>query len=116
MNVDLIATPTTASTATPIRPDALATGESDFVTLDRMTHFITAANVTGLPAISLPAGYDATGLPIGMQLIARAWREDVLLRTASVAETLIQRRTPRVRYSLLTTSHAPPVEPAPLAR
>jgi hypothetical protein len=36
-----------------------------------------------------------------MQLIGRAWREDVLLRVAATAERLIERRPPRVRYPLL---------------
>ena len=40
-------------------------------------------NVTGQPAISLPLARDASGLPIGVQLVARYGREDVLLRVAS---------------------------------
>ncbi|MDA4116206.1 MAG: Asp-tRNA(Asn)/Glu-tRNA(Gln) amidotransferase subunit GatA [Thaumarchaeota archaeon] len=42
-----------------------------------------AANLTGLPAISVPCGF-VDGLPVGMQLIAPRFREDVLL-TAAVA-------------------------------
>jgi aspartyl-tRNA(Asn)/glutamyl-tRNA(Gln) amidotransferase subunit A len=42
-----------------------------------------AANLTGLPAISVPCGR-ADGLPVGMQLIAPKFREDVLLDIASV--------------------------------
>jgi Asp-tRNA(Asn)/Glu-tRNA(Gln) amidotransferase A subunit family amidase len=99
--VDVIATPATATTAPLVPPDALATGESDFVTLDRMTRFVTAANITGLPAISFPAGYDERGLPIGLQLIGRPWQEDVLLHFAACAEPLVPRRPPRVRYRLL---------------
>jgi Asp-tRNA(Asn)/Glu-tRNA(Gln) amidotransferase A subunit family amidase len=99
--VDVIATPTTAATATVISPAALRAGESDFVTLDRMTRFVTAANITGLPAISFPAGYDDRGLPIGLQLIGRPWQEDVLLHFAACAEPLVPRRPPRVRYRLL---------------
>jgi aspartyl-tRNA(Asn)/glutamyl-tRNA(Gln) amidotransferase subunit A len=40
-----------------------------------------AANLTGLPAISIPCGF-VDGLPVGMQLIAPRFREDVLLRVA----------------------------------
>jgi Asp-tRNA(Asn)/Glu-tRNA(Gln) amidotransferase A subunit family amidase len=99
--VDVIATPTTAGTAPVVSPDALASGESDFVSLDRMSRFVTAANVTGLPAISFPAGYDGNGMPVGLQLIGRPWQEDVLLHVAACAEPLVPRRRPRVGYSLL---------------
>ena len=39
-------------------------------------------NLAGLPAISFPAGFSAAGLPIGLQLIARPFAEECLLRTA----------------------------------
>jgi Asp-tRNA(Asn)/Glu-tRNA(Gln) amidotransferase A subunit family amidase len=90
--VDAIATPATAVSAPPLRPDALPSGESDFTTLDLLSRFVTAANLTGHPAISFPAGYDGGGLPVGLQLIGRPWREDVLLRVADVAGRLIERR------------------------
>ena len=96
-----IATPACGVVAPPLRPDAIASGESDFTLLDRMSRFATAANLTGHPAISIPAGYDSSGLPVGLQLIGRPWREDVLLRAAAVAERLVERRLPRVRFDLL---------------
>ena len=46
----------------------------------------TLANVTGHPAISVPAGLDAAGVPIGVQLIARRGREDLLLAVAAQLE------------------------------
>ena len=46
------------------------------------TPFTAVFNVTGQPAISLPLARDASGLPIGVQLVARYGREDVLLRVA----------------------------------
>lgn len=48
----------------------------------------TVANVTGHPAISLPAGLDSRGVPIGVQLIARRGREDLLLSIAAQLERL----------------------------
>jgi Asp-tRNA(Asn)/Glu-tRNA(Gln) amidotransferase A subunit family amidase len=98
--VDVIATPTTPRTAPLVPRNALGTGESDLATLDRMTRFVAASNLTGLPAISFPAGYDGEGLPIGMQMIGRAWREDVLLRLAAAAESFVERRLPRVHFKL----------------
>jgi Asp-tRNA(Asn)/Glu-tRNA(Gln) amidotransferase A subunit family amidase len=98
--VDVIATPTTPCTAPALRRGAVAQGESDLSLLDRLSRFVIVANVTGLPAISVPAGYDGEGLPIGLQLIGRAWREDVLLRLAGAAEQFVPRRTPRVACSV----------------
>lgn len=48
----------------------------------------TLANVTGHPAISVPAGVDSNGVPVGVQLIARRGREDLLLSVAAQLEGL----------------------------
>jgi amidase len=51
-----------------------------------MTAFMTAFDVTGQPAVSLPTHVSAAGLPIGVQLVAAYGREDVLFRLASRLE------------------------------
>jgi hypothetical protein len=43
-----------------------------------LMRFVVPANMTGLPAISLPVGYSQTGLPIGMQLMGRPWEGHLL--------------------------------------
>ena len=43
-------------------------------------------NVVGYPAISVPAGYGQTGLPIGLEIVARPWEEDKLLSMAYAFE------------------------------
>ena len=48
--------------------------------------FTAPFNTTGQPAISLPLGWSSEGLPIGVQCIAAAGREDVLLRLAGQLE------------------------------
>jgi Asp-tRNA(Asn)/Glu-tRNA(Gln) amidotransferase A subunit family amidase len=63
--------------------------------------FATPANLTGHPAISVPAGYDEAGLPIGIQFIGRAWQEHVLLRLAHAVEQIVERKTPQVFYKIL---------------
>jgi amidase len=48
--------------------------------------FTLVFNASGQPAISLPLGWSASGLPIGVQLVAAYGREDVLLRVAAKLE------------------------------
>ena len=43
-------------------------------------------NLAGLPAISIPCGFDTKGLPIGMQLIGNVLEEDKILNAANIFE------------------------------
>ncbi len=99
--VDAIVTPTTGCPAHVLPADALAEGESNLELLDRIMRFVRVANFTGLPAISFPAGYDPHGMPIGLQVIGRAWQEDLLLRIALAGEGALERRAPQVHHRLL---------------
>ena len=100
-NVDAIVTPSTACTAPPILADALTNGESDLSTLTELMRFAPQANLGGFPAISFPVGYDAKGLPVGMQLMGRPWEESLLLRVAKTSEKFFTRHPPMMRFSLL---------------
>jgi Asp-tRNA(Asn)/Glu-tRNA(Gln) amidotransferase A subunit family amidase len=102
--VDAIVTPTTGCVAPPIQADALGTGESDLPRLDTIMRFIKAGNLTGLPALTLPAGYDPDGLPIGFQIMGRAWEEHVLFRIGLAGERAVERRLPASYHRLLTPS------------
>ena len=99
--VDAIVTPTTGCTAPPLPDDALATGDSNLTQATRIMLYAQAGNLTGLPAISFPSGYDDAGLPIGFQAMGRPWREDLLFRLAAVAEQSVERRKPEVFFQLL---------------
>ncbi len=99
--VDAIVTPTTGCTAPPAAADALATGESNLPLTGQIMRFAPAANLTGRPTISIPAGYDGRGLPIGLQAMGRYWSEPTLLRLAAVAERTVSRRPPTVGARLL---------------
>lgn len=98
--VDVIVTPTTGLAAPAIPASALPAGDSDLSTLTEIMRFATPANLTGLPAISFPAGYTPRGLPVGMQAIGRAWDEVTLLRLALAAENLVERQLPKVHFRL----------------
>jgi Asp-tRNA(Asn)/Glu-tRNA(Gln) amidotransferase A subunit family amidase len=99
--VDVILTPSTGVVAPPIPKDALPDGNSDLTTTIEIMRFVTAGNMTGLPAISFPVGYTNAGLPIGMQAMGRAWDEATLLRLAANAEQVIERKEPQVHYKVL---------------
>jgi Asp-tRNA(Asn)/Glu-tRNA(Gln) amidotransferase A subunit family amidase len=100
-DVDVLVTPTTGCTAPVLRPDALGTGESDLTISDRVMRFAPAANLTGLPTLSVPVGHDGKGLPIGFQLMGRPWEEHKLLRLARVVEGAVVRSRPEICADLL---------------
>ena len=79
---DFLLTPTTPTTAFQIgqKQDPLSMYLSDI--------FTVSANLTGLPALSVPAGRDRNGLPIGVQLIGRAFDEASLLQAAKLLEDI----------------------------
>jgi amidase len=86
---DILVTPTLAEL--PPRLGDLQTGATGdpFVGLMRATAFCAFTvpfNVTGQPAISVPLAQSASALPIGVQLVAAPWREDVCLALAAQLE------------------------------
>jgi len=100
-DVDVVVTPTNGCTAPIVPLDALTTGESNLSLLSKVMRFVTPSNMTGLPAISFPAGYDGNGMPIGFHAMGRAWEEHVLLRLAAAGEDLVERRVPQKHWRLL---------------
>ena len=84
--VDAILTPTAPSSAFPLG----SKGTEDPVEMYLNDIFTVPANLAGLPAISLPAGLDDTGLPLGVQLIANRWEERKLLNIAFNLEKSLQ--------------------------
>lgn len=80
--VDAILTPSTPTAA-------FAEGENtdDPVQMYLNDVFTVTVNLAGLPGISVPAGLDAKGLPLGLQLIGRAFDEETLFKVAGVLES-----------------------------
>lgn len=100
--VDVIMTPSVALTAPAIPADAWKDGESDTSTTIEIMRYAYPANLVGLPAISFNVGFDQSGLPIGLQVMGKAWQEHTLLQMAFVAEQFVERRKPQVYYDPLS--------------
>ncbi|MGC8203682.1 Asp-tRNA(Asn)/Glu-tRNA(Gln) amidotransferase subunit GatA [Aliiroseovarius sp. PTFE2010] len=81
--VDAILTPATPSAAFGLGE----MGDADPVQMYLNDVFTVTVNLAGLPGISVPAGLDANGLPLGLQLIGRPWEEGDLLNIAHSLET-----------------------------
>ncbi|MBC7661800.1 MAG: Asp-tRNA(Asn)/Glu-tRNA(Gln) amidotransferase subunit GatA [Chitinophagaceae bacterium] len=75
--VDLIATPTAPTTAF-----VLGQKTDNSLSMYLMDIYTIAANLSGIPALSLPIGLDRKGLPIGLQLMGKTHHEGELLRSA----------------------------------
>jgi aspartyl-tRNA(Asn)/glutamyl-tRNA(Gln) amidotransferase subunit A len=75
-DVDVLLTPATTGPA----PDAGTTGDPAFN---------SPWSYTGLPTISLPAGWSPEGLPLAIQLVGRPWAEEQLFATAAWCEAAV---------------------------
>jgi aspartyl-tRNA(Asn)/glutamyl-tRNA(Gln) amidotransferase subunit A len=80
-SVDAILTP-----ATPSSAFAIGEKQDDPVTMYLNDVFTVPANLAGLPGISVPAGLDASGLPLGLQVLGRAFDEATVFRVAAAIE------------------------------
>ncbi|MFQ5879805.1 MAG: amidase, partial [Dehalococcoidia bacterium] len=92
--VDLLVTPTT-----PIVAPTLAVLQGMRTIADvlaKFSRFTNPFNLAGLPAVSVPCGFDSQRLPIGMQLVAGPFQEATLLRAAHAYQghTAWQERRP----------------------
>jgi aspartyl-tRNA(Asn)/glutamyl-tRNA(Gln) amidotransferase subunit A len=86
-DIDVLVSP-----STPLAAPAVGTAEtlwSDGTTENIVTALIRLtlpANVTGLPALSMPVGFDAAGLPLGMQIMGRPFDEATVLKVGQAYE------------------------------
>ena len=79
--VDVLLTPT-APSASFVRGEK----SDDLISMYLNDVFTVPASMAGLPGISVPAGLSAKGLPLGLQVVAPAFAEDTMFRTAGVVE------------------------------
>lgn len=90
---DLLILPTT-----PI-PAPLIEGTDAIEQAARLTRFTAPFNLAGLPSLSVPCGFTSSGLPIGLQIVSRAWADAKVLNAGHAFEqaTDWQAQTPDLR-------------------
>ncbi len=88
--IDAILTPATPSAAFGV--EAMATASPVEMYLNDV--FTVTVNMAGLPGIAVPAGLDAEGLPLGLQLIGRPFDEETLFAAGQVIEDAAGRFSP----------------------
>lgn len=81
-SVDVIVAPTTPITAWELDQTTVHIGDTDESVLAVSWRLTYPFNLAGLPAISLPCGFDSRNLPIGLQIAGKPFAEEVILRVA----------------------------------
>ncbi|MCC7130065.1 MAG: Asp-tRNA(Asn)/Glu-tRNA(Gln) amidotransferase subunit GatA, partial [Anaerolineae bacterium] len=82
--LDALLTPTTTTTAFPVSGNM----HEDSVLMQYADQFTVTANHAGIPGISIPAGFDSAGLPIGVQLLGPDFSEERLFQIGHAYETV----------------------------
>lgn len=96
LRIDAIVSPMIGTKVPRLPLDCRGYGESNTPLVYQVMRFVPLANFLGLPAMSMPIGYeDDTGLPIGFQLLGDAWEETKLIQIASVLEIYQERTAPK---------------------
>jgi len=83
---DLVATPTVACAPFALGRDSAGTVAGKPVSFYGWAPFSAPFNMTGQPAISVPAGFTAAGLPVGLQLVGRRFADALVLALAKAYE------------------------------
>ena len=86
---DCLLTPATPTPAPRIGQTELVVGGNREDVRLASTRLVRGINLLGLPALSLPCGLSGEGLPIGAQLIGRAFEEELVLRVGAALEDVI---------------------------
>jgi len=94
-DLDVIAAPTMPLTAWPAGARSVRIGEREESVIAASWRLTYPWNLLGLPALSLPCGTDAAGLPVGLQIAGPALGEGAVLRAALAAERRLGGPMPR---------------------
>src|SRR5262249_40441396 len=86
LNVDVLALPTTANVAPTVTDAEMRSGFIDPEALDAACPYAFLGNLSGLPAGTAPIARNASGLPIGLQIVGDAWDEACVLQVLAALE------------------------------
>ncbi len=78
--IDAVIAPVAPVPAPTIAETDIGNSPNAEAVIQRLTRFTRPVNYLGLPSLSIPTGFTRTGLPVGMQLIGRAFEEATLIR------------------------------------
>jgi Asp-tRNA(Asn)/Glu-tRNA(Gln) amidotransferase A subunit family amidase len=93
--VDVLVTPTEPITAPRIGDSTVVLDGEERTAQGLLTLLTRPFNVTGMPAISVPCGFDERGLPVGLQIVGRPFDEATVLQAAHAYETATSWHTMR---------------------
>lgn len=88
--VDVVFTPTAPLGAPRIGQTKALIGDQEEDVRLASTRFVRAINLLGLPALSMPCGLDKAGMPLGLQIIGKAFDEATVLRAGAALEDATQ--------------------------
>ena len=88
-DVDAVVLPTTPIAAPPIGEESTRIGKEIHPTRALLLRLNRPANLAGIPALSIPCGLTAAGLPVGLQLIGAVTDELLLLHIAQAAQAIM---------------------------
>jgi aspartyl-tRNA(Asn)/glutamyl-tRNA(Gln) amidotransferase subunit A len=93
--LDVLLAPTTPIEATAVGQNEVRIGDQSLPVRGSLIRFTRPFNLTGHPAASVPCGFTAEGLPIGLQIIGRPFDEATVLRVADAYQRLTDWHTRR---------------------
>ena len=79
---DVLLTPVSAGSPLPIGEETVEHEGEELTFRELVMSYTTPQDLTGLPACSLRGGFDALGIPVGVQFTAGPWQEHRVLRAA----------------------------------
>ena len=79
---DVLITPVGAGPPLPIGEETVVHDGGELTFRELVMSYTTPQDLTGLPACAVRAGFDALGIPVGVQFTAPAWHEARVLRAA----------------------------------
>lgn len=102
-DVDILVMPTTSMPAPSIEEEHASAADASLAMSLTLTRFTNPFNLTGLPALSVPCGFTAEGLPVGLQIVGRPFDDATVLRVGHAYEEATEWHTRRPPLTKVTS-------------